>query len=59
MQEEKINKIAKALREAPELEYAIYQIIVCNKNPQKISIIPMSGRIAKIVINKGHEPNQL
>lgn len=52
MQEDKIKKIALALQDAPELEYAIYQIVVCNKVPQKISIIPMSGKTTKIVINK-------
>ena len=52
MREEKIQKIVEALREVPELEYAIYQIVMCNKVPQKISIVPMSGKIRKVVINK-------
>ena len=59
MQEEKIQKIVTALKEAPEHEYAIYQIIVCNKVPQKISIIPMSGKTTKIVINNQHTQTHL
>lgn len=51
MNGEKILKIAEALKQAPELEYGIYQIIVTNKVPQKVSVIPMSGKITKYVID--------
>lgn len=60
MNEEKIKRISESLKKVPELDYGIYQIIVANKTPQKISIIPMSGRISKVVIDnrrtesKGH-----
>jgi hypothetical protein len=51
MNEEKIQRIVEGLRKVPELDYGIYQIVVTNKNPQKISIIPLSGRITKVVID--------
>ena len=58
MNEEEIRKITEALKKVPIVEFGIYQIIITNKRAQKVSVIPMSGKIRKVVIEqnqkKGH-----
>lgn len=58
MNEEEIRKIIEALRKVPIVEFGIYQIVITNKRAQKVSVIPMSGKISKVVIEqnqkKGH-----
>lgn len=53
MKEEHIQRIVEALRKVPDTgsEHNIYQIIEANRVPQKIEIIPQSGRIIKVAVD--------
>ena len=59
MNEEEIRKIIEALRKVPLVEFGIYQIVITNKRAQKVSVIPMSGKISKVVIEQNQKKEHI
>jgi hypothetical protein len=59
MNDEEIGKITEALRKVPIVEFGIYQIVITNKRAQKVSVIPMSGKISKVVIEQNQKKEHI